>query len=237
MMPSLGHYLWWNKSVDFDAISTAIRSIYMPWAEESALHLQQIVEKTQYPGGTIDSLKAVLYQTGECLLFVDGLRFDVAKRLREMLERYGFEVSESTKWTALPSVTATGKPAVTPVKDKIHGRDASADFEPCVAQTGQSLKGGYHLQKLLDEDGWKVLEGSDEGNGEGMPGARFGDIDREGHSPRSETGQIHQRILTEIRDRIVSLISAGGEKRSRGNRSRLAPVAGAACQRWSCRVC
>ena len=91
-----------NKPVDFEAVSTAIRSVYMSWAEESALHLQKVIEKNQYPGGTIESSKAVLYKTGECLLFVDGLRFDLAKRLKEMLERYGFEVSESTKWTALP---------------------------------------------------------------------------------------------------------------------------------------
>ncbi|MBK9040668.1 MAG: hypothetical protein IPL83_16160 [Bdellovibrionales bacterium] len=34
----------------------------------------------------------------------------------------------------------TGKAAVTPVKDKITGNAANADFEPCVANTGQSLK-------------------------------------------------------------------------------------------------
>jgi len=198
-----------KKPVDFEAVSTAIRSVYLPWAEESALHLQKVVEGAIYPGGTIAGSKSVLHKVGECVLFVDGLRFDVAKRLMEMLDRYGLEVAEGPRWTALPSVTATGKPAVTPVKDKVQGRDASADFEPCVAQTGQSLKGGYHLKKLLTEDGWKILEDSDNGDGQGNAWCEFGDIDHEGHHRGWKLANHITALLTEIRDRIASLISAG----------------------------
>ena len=55
------------------------------------------------------------------MFFVDGLRFDAARRLANMLASNGFEVTERPVWAALPSVTATGKAAVTPVKDKIRG--------------------------------------------------------------------------------------------------------------------
>ena len=57
----------------------------------------------------------------------------------------------------LPSVTSTGKPAVTPVQDKICGKDAANDFEPCVAESGQSLK-SYQLKKLLTDAGWQILD-------------------------------------------------------------------------------
>ena len=93
----------------------------------------------------------------------------------------GLDVTENATWSALPSVTATGKAAVSPVKHKIRGEEGNCDFEPCVATTGQSLKGGYHLKKLLVDSGWKILERSDNGDGQGNAWCEFGDIDHEGH--------------------------------------------------------
>ena len=105
-----------NSSSDFEAVTTAIRSVYLPWVEESARHLQKLVDGTSYPGGTCLTAKAVAFSPGDCVLFVDGLRFDAGKRLVESLEACRFEISEEPTWTALPSVTATGKAAVTPVE-------------------------------------------------------------------------------------------------------------------------
>ena len=98
-----------ENNLDFEAVKTAIRSVYLPWAEDSARHLQKIVDEDSYPGGTYLTAKPVTASAGECLLFIDGLRFDVGKRLTGMLASSGFEVSEEPVWTALPSVTATGE--------------------------------------------------------------------------------------------------------------------------------
>lgn len=198
-----------GKPQDVAAVSSAIRSMYLPWAEESARYLQHIVEGTSYPGGTITLAKSAPRQDGECVLFVDGLRFDAAKRLAEMLERCGFEIAECQVWTALPSVTATGKPAVAPIRHKINGLDGSTDFEPCVAETGQSLKGGYHLKKLLTEGGWKVLDRLDNGDGRGNAWCEFGDIDHEGHDRGWKLSKHLEVLLHEICDRIVGLKAAG----------------------------
>lgn len=97
---------WIEKSGDFEAVSTAIRSVYLPWVEESARYLQQVIDGTSYPGGTISLAKPVPCKDGECVLFVDGLRFDAAKRLEELVDRCGFEVVERPTWAPLPSVTA-----------------------------------------------------------------------------------------------------------------------------------
>lgn len=50
------------------------------------------------------------------------------------------QLSEEMKWAALPSVTATGKPAVSPAIDKVRGVDGNDDFEPAIAETEQPLK-------------------------------------------------------------------------------------------------
>ena len=79
-----------EKPADVEVISIAIRSVYLPWAEASARYLQKVVEGSSYPGGTIDASTPVPRQAGECVFFVDGLRFDAARRLANMLVSNGF---------------------------------------------------------------------------------------------------------------------------------------------------
>lgn len=198
-----------EKATDFEAVTAVIRALYLPWLEESARYLQKQVDISGYPGGNINTIKTESYPEGQCLLFVDGLRFDTAKRLSELLEHQGIDVAEKAIWTALPSVTATGKAAVSPVKEKIQGEDGNSDFEPSVATTGQSLKGGYHFKKLLLDSGWKLLEGSDNGDGQGNAWCEFGDIDHEGHDRGWKLARHLDSLLKEINDRINGLLAAG----------------------------
>lgn len=198
-----------DKSQDITAVTEAIRAVYLPWAEDSSRHLQQEVEKQSYPGGTLHQIEPVTVPKGECWLFVDGLRFDLAKRLTEKLHQSGLDVSESVIWTALPSVTATGKAAVSPVKNLIGGREDSKDFEPCVAETGQSLKGGYHLPKLLKDNGWQLLEAMEIGDINGNAWCEFGNIDHQGHNLGCKLAKQIDPLLNDIEERITNLINAG----------------------------
>ena len=201
-----------ESSADFDAVTTAIRSVYLPWVEESGRYLQRLLDGASYPGGTCRTVKVAPFTPGECILFVDGLRFDTGKRLVESLRERGYEVSQEPAWAALPSVTATGKAAVTPVRDRIRGEDGSPDFEPSVADTGQSLKGGYHLKKLLGEAGWSILERSADGDGQGMAWCEFGDIDHEGHDRGWKLAKHIDGLIVEITDRITELLAAGWKR-------------------------
>jgi hypothetical protein len=126
-----------------------------------------------------------------------------------MLEARGCQVAESIQWAALPSVTATGKAAVSPVRHLIRGADDCDDFEPCVATTGQSLKGGYHLEKLLKDNDWKVLGHTESGDGQAKAWCEFGDIDSEGHARGWKLAKHIDSLLIEITERITALLAAG----------------------------
>lgn len=197
-----------DKQEDIEAVKMAIRTIYKPWAEESARYLQKIVDESGYPGGTAKNHKTVHYKDGECIFFVDGLRFDIAKRFVTILKDQGYEIEEKLAWAALPSVTATGKPAVTPVHDKIYGNDATIDFEPCIAESGQSLKGGYHLKKLLETAGWEI-EPLSKVNVDGNAWYEFGNIDHKGHEQGWELAKSVEEILTKILERVTQLLEMG----------------------------
>jgi hypothetical protein len=194
---------------DLAAIQAVVQTVYLPWVEDSARHLQSHVDAAGYPGGLAANQPHREAHPGECIVFVDGLRFDLAKSLEALLRQKGCSVELEPAWAALPSVTATAKPAVTPVRHLIRGQDVNADFEPSVAATGQSLKGGYHLKKLLTDNGWQILDRSEIGDPKGFAWTEVGDADHEGHERGAQLARHIGTVLSDIRDRIVQLLSGG----------------------------
>lgn len=199
-----------SNPADVRSVEAIAQTIYLPWLDEAARHLQSWVDQNAYPASTsAEQHSASQYPDGQCLVFVDGLRLDLAKRLSTTLISRGFEVAERMYWAAIPSVTATAKPAVTPVRHLIAGQEVSADFEPSVAATGQSLRGGYHLRKLLTDNGWQVLDHAQSGDPSGRAWTEIGTIDHEGHQRGAQLARHLPPILGEIADRIGQLLAAG----------------------------
>ena len=200
-----------SKPVDLEAVSAAIRSVYLPWIEESAIYLQKIVEKNNYPIAANVTSTSQHPKNGQCIIFVDGLRFDIAKMLIELLVQKKCKTNENLVWAALPTVTATGKPAVSPVRDKITGKEANVDFEPCLKESGQSLKGGHHFNKLLNDEGWTVKHDGDLGS---MQKAwyEFGNIDHQGHLWGWKLSKQIRGLIEEIRDHVLQLLSHGWKR-------------------------
>lgn len=201
-----------HNKADMEAVRAAIRSVYLPWLQDAARYLQQTLDNAAYPGGNCDTAAPFDAQPGDCVLFVDGLRFDTGKRLAALLQATDMDVTERPVWAALPSVTATGKVAVSPIRAQVRGQDDNADFEPTVAATGQSLKGGYHFKKLLDDAGWTRLNHADNGDGQGFAWCEFGDIDHEGHSRGYKLAAHLDGLLHDIHNRISDLLAAGWQR-------------------------
>jgi hypothetical protein len=199
-----------KKPDDLEAVKTAIRAVYLPWAEESARYLQRLVEVSGYPGGNKSARKSRSHSSledGSCILFVDGLRFDLAQRLKEMLANRGCQVEEIINWAALPTVTATGKPAVAPIRERIGGEIGNS-FEPCIAESCQPLN-DYYLKKLLKDAGWDILDAFSKGNGKGNAWCQFGDIDKEGHRRGGKLAGHIEGLLSDIEERVIQLLGAG----------------------------
>lgn len=191
------------------SVIAALRSIYLPWAEASARHVQKLVEVHGYPGGSIASKPKTSKTDSECILFVDGLRFDLGKRLSTKLKDAGLEVIETSAWSALPSVTSTAKPAVSPVLHEIVGQDQSEEFDPSVAASGQSLRGAYHFKKLITDAGYQILHRSEIGDRSGTAWTELGDIDHEGHERGWKLARHLDALLAEVENRIVQLLEGG----------------------------
>lgn len=198
-----------DSSPDLDAVTVAIRCIYSPWADAAARYLQKVVFSKPYPAGSASDAVKSPVADGTCVLFVDGLRLDAARRLGERLTLTGCRVEERLVWAPLPSITATGKPAQTPARGKIGGQDVNTDFEPIIAESGKPLKGGEPLRKLIAETGWQILKGSETGSGTGNAWCESSDIDHEGHQRGWKLAAQLDGMLKEIANRVRELLSAG----------------------------
>lgn len=194
-----------HSKADQDAVSSALRAVYLPWLEASSLAFQKA---TAEAGGlNPDGVPSVSDPAGTCVVFVDGLRFDVARMLAARLKGVG-AVAVNAGWTSLPSVTASGKAWVSPVASQIVGKADDADFEPNVASSMKPLS-IYNFRKLLGEAGYEPLQGDETGDPSGKAWVECGDLDHFGHEHGLRLARDIDSQLTEIVERLQMLSDAG----------------------------
>jgi hypothetical protein len=191
---------------DRQAVSAAVSHVYTPWLRDAAELFQERVKKEPLPGRSVPRLGDV--PAGTCVLFADGLRFDLGQKLRMALAGRVGGVILKHHFAALPSVTPTAKPAVSPVVSKIEGTGAGEDFRPAVAQDGKDLNID-RFRKLLEEAGYQVLGSSEAGDPAGRAWTEFGNVDRTGHDEQSGLARRIPELLGNLVLRIESLLAAG----------------------------
>src|SRR5262249_26578553 len=143
-----------TSDADRTAVCTAIAQVYAPWLSDAAHLFQKRVKATPLPGK--ESPRLADAPAGPCVLFADGLRYDVGQKLKAALEGRVGSIQVTHHTAALPTVTPTAKPAVSPVASKIAGMTAGEEFRPSVAADKKDLTID-RFRKLLDEDGFQVL--------------------------------------------------------------------------------
>ena len=188
------------------AIAAAVRSLYLPWLDESARNLQHFV--AQSPDCVKPRLDRVEAADGRVVLFVDGLRFDLARQLVQRLSSAGFEAAVEWDWAAIPSVTPTCKPAVSPLAHMLTGGGPEEEFAPCIAATGQRWTND-RFRSGLKEQNIQFLEGLDTGHPSGRAWGEIGSLDSRGHNEGVKSVKMFEQELQEITERINSLVSAG----------------------------
>jgi ABC-type amino acid transport substrate-binding protein len=92
-----------ESAAHIDVVSAAIRAMYLPWLEDSARYLQALFTDSAYPWNSTSKAQQPQFSEGDCVLFVDGLRFDLAKRLCSSLHGKGYTITEQPLWAAIPS--------------------------------------------------------------------------------------------------------------------------------------
>ncbi len=197
-------------TADHALIGEVVRGLLEPWTERAAFAFQDVAERTPLPGQ--DEAVVVEAEEGGCLLFVDGLRCELGVALAEGLERRGLAVALGRRWAALPTVTATGKPAVTPVAFELAGEAPGRHFAPRFAGNGR-VADAAALRKAMERRGYQVLGDGALDAPLGSPARGWmehGAFDKLGHD--SSAPEFARKLgpeLDGLRDRIVRLLGIG----------------------------
>ncbi|MCK4302973.1 MAG: BREX-1 system phosphatase PglZ type B [Candidatus Eisenbacteria sp.] len=220
-----------KSAEDVQAVKAAVRCLYLPWLEDTARHLQTQIAATglerttdgqvrEVPGsygssalpGPRDSGSApVAAEQGECLLFVDGLRFDIAQRLADAAAEGGLRVAIDWRWAALPTVTATAKPAVSPIAEELVGHRPESGFQPETI-AGRQVVNTARFRKLLSASGHQILAPSETGDPRGAHArgwTEYGEFDKLGHNLQAQLAARIDDQLDLLLQRITDLITSG----------------------------
>ncbi|HZU37410.1 MAG TPA: BREX-1 system phosphatase PglZ type B, partial [Gemmataceae bacterium] len=191
---------------DRTAICAAIAQVYTPWLRDAAELFQQRVKAAPLLGKESPRLADV--PAGTCVLFADGLRFDIGQKLKAALEGKVGSIQLTHHTAALPTVTPTAKPAVSPVANKISGVTAGEEFRPTVAEDEKDLTID-RFRKLLEEDGFQVLTVNETGAPEGRAWTEFGNLDKTGHAEGIGLARRIPELIAALVSRIEALLAAG----------------------------
>ena len=192
-----------EEKPDVAAVQAALLSVYRPWLEAGAIALQQVVVGDPANAYIVETLGNL--EVGTCLLFSDGLRFDLAQRLADLLATRGVECGISWRLAALPTVTSTAKLAVTPVVKEAVGGPA---LDPVVRGSGTPVNVEV-LRKLLGAADFQVLRGDDTGDPSGRGWTEVGDIDSYGHEHGWKVAHHAPGEIRALASRVVALVDAG----------------------------
>lgn len=195
-----------EKAEDVGAIKAVIAVLYRPWLENAAFAMQKVV----YSGHLSQTYRVDRLSepgNGVCILFCDGLRYDIGRRLAAALETRELTCKVKSHLVPLPGVTPTAKPAISPVAGLMSGK-ASQGLEPAVTAGGSKVTVEV-LRKLLSQMSYQVLKGEDLGDPSGKAWTEMGTIDSYGHQyswklSHHIAGEIHA-----LERRIETLLNWG----------------------------
>lgn len=197
---------------DTAAVQAAVLCVYLPWLEDTARHFQECLSATAMP--TVSQQEGVEAEAGECILFTDGLRFDIGQRLVAMASEWQLEATAGWRWAALPTVTATAKPAVSPIAGHLRGGRLGADFFPETADTGEQLSTD-RFRNLLSSAGFQVIGSAEMGNAlaeDARGWTEYGEFDKLGHDLKAKLAARIDDELELILERVQGLLEAGWKR-------------------------
>jgi hypothetical protein len=183
-----------------DAVMAALRAIYLPWLDAGAAALQGLAQQAKLPFAKPGAVPKP--PKDAALIFVDGLRMDVAQLLVTALQAKGAKVSLTWRWSGFPTVTATCKPLASPASGAFSGGAVEA-LAP-VAEGKAVAKPA--LTKAIKAAGWAVEEGLLNGDPLWLETGRF---DEEGHSLGARLAERVHDAVSEIAELALSLARQG----------------------------
>ena len=198
--------------IEFEVVAKAVHALYEPWLDRAARRFQELLSAGNVDLGKLAS--GVNAEPGTCILFADGLRFDLGAMLGKRLEARGVRVKLAHRVTPVPTVTATAKPLASPAHPNCTGAATAEDFCPEISDEGKPataarLRALMAKQDILIEDKGKTLMALDDRVGGWV---ETGEIDHLGHSLGVKLPRQLKVEIEQLANQVDALFDAGWSK-------------------------
>ena len=177
-------------------------SLYQPWLEETVSQFQNVWFASP-PSGSEPGV-ALNEPAGTCVIFVDGMRYDVASGLSEALEERGLDSDLQWGLAGIPTITSTCKYSVSPVAELLQGGEQLSPTTPAGGVVSQEP-----LKKLLTDNGWQYIPADGVGDPTGRGWTEGGDIDQLGHGLGPKIAHHLPDQIRQLTLRVAELMNGG----------------------------
>lgn len=187
---------------DKKAVKGLITSIYKPWLEHLAQKFQSLVAQD----ASIFTAQNAQDETESFVLFVDAFRFELAKEFSDNLKDRGLQVDMEVGWSAIPSLTPTAKPNISPIGTLVSTSSDIKEFRPQL-NNGKDLNTA-NFRAALAENGFEYIPNSSAIDNQKKQWQEIGEIDTKGHAEQSDM----VKRINELFDQVTEAIEAAFEK-------------------------
>ncbi|QZT60282.1 BREX-1 system phosphatase PglZ type B [Mycolicibacterium austroafricanum] len=188
------------------AVTQVAESLYRPWLEATTATFQNAWQSVA-PAPTSRPMKIALADSGTCIVFVDGLRYDTAMALSQNLDQRGMNTRIDWAFAAVPTVTGTCKPSVSPASDEFTTGSELAPKRASGAAYSQE-----QLKRALADRGWTFIPGDTDGDPTGRGWIEGGDIDNLGHTLGAKLAHHLPSQISALTARVSELLVAGWQQ-------------------------
>ena len=205
------------------AVQAAVRCVYLPWLEDTARHFQKCLVVKDLPA--VAQQEGIAADAGECILFADGLRFDIGQRLVAMA---GERHIRGVLWLALGGAAhgdsdgqAGGVAGCREASRRVTWRPTSARRWPTLARALTTDR----FRKLLSAEGLQVIGPAESGDARAKNArgwTEYGEFDKLGHNLQGKLAARIEDQLELLLERVQGLLGGRLEAGARGDRPRLA---------------
>jgi hypothetical protein len=190
-------------------VEPALGAVYRPWLQRSAEAFQQRVRSDGYPVRAND-----LVPDGTVVIFVDGLRFDLARHLERGLKGAGYAVDLQHRFSSVPSVTSSGKVWCSPGYAAAQKSSNSVGFDPVLRVNGTDADyTAERLRRAIQAQGFVIVDSEAPAIASGCGWAEFADdIDSDGHKKGLRLAEEAPRHLAKLAKAVERLLGAGWQR-------------------------
>ncbi|MCK9404662.1 MAG: BREX-1 system phosphatase PglZ type B [Chitinophagaceae bacterium] len=181
---------------DKTIVKSIIQLFYQPWLESITIKFQKLVEADT----SIFTTQTAIEETESFVLFVDAFRYELAEEFSQRLSKFKLKISLQAGWSAIPSLTPTAKPNVSPIASIVSTQSDISEFRPKL-QNGKDLQTNI-FRDALKANNFRFVSNANDIQGEGKYWQEIGEVDTKGHEEQSDMVKRIEELFEQVHESL-----------------------------------